>query len=243
MELSTIAFVYFAFLTASFLKGVTGLGFASICLPMLSFWIDPKVAIPVVMIPSLASNVLVLSQAGGVKKAVRRFWPVYACTLPGLFLGVTLLYHLDGATSRKALGVILMAYSLWAILSRGMTIRRRAEALPSGPVGLCSGVVAGLTGSLMVPFLPYMLSLRLERDEFVSAINLAFTLASFSTLLLLQRYGMLDAQNAVISLCGVAIVAAGVFLGGKVRRLLHGERYKRIVLCFLLAAGVSLLLR
>ena len=49
---------------AAFLKGITGLGFSTICLGMLANIIPLPVAIPMVIIPSLSSNVIVMVQAG-----------------------------------------------------------------------------------------------------------------------------------------------------------------------------------
>ena len=57
------------------------------------------------------------------------------------------------------------------------------------PVGLVNGIFTGLTGSQMMPLLPYMLALRLDTNRFVQANNIAVTLASaFLATALLARF-------------------------------------------------------
>ena len=76
------------FLFAASLKGITGLGFSTLCLPLLSGFMELRLAIPSLLLPSLASNLIVMYQAGGFRRAVRRFWPMYLAALPGLAAGV-----------------------------------------------------------------------------------------------------------------------------------------------------------
>jgi uncharacterized membrane protein YfcA len=49
---------------ASMLKGAIGFGFPLVAVPLLSTIIGPRVAIPVVAIPTLLSNFLVIRRGG-----------------------------------------------------------------------------------------------------------------------------------------------------------------------------------
>lgn len=64
MEAYSFLFICCAFFTASFLKGLTGLGFSTICVAILAVFIDLKLAVPLVFIPSLSSDILVMIDAG-----------------------------------------------------------------------------------------------------------------------------------------------------------------------------------
>jgi len=111
MSADDIPYVFLAFLVAAFLKVITGLGFATICLPILSLFLDPRIGIPFVIFPSLMSNVLVMGRVRDLDQALSRFWPLYLFTIPGLFVGVELLRQVDNIVSRTSLHLILVLFS------------------------------------------------------------------------------------------------------------------------------------
>lgn len=77
MDFVTIVQAFIAFFIASFLKGLTGLGFSTLCLGFLVVFLDLKLAIPLVVLPSLSSNIMVMVEAGRFLEALKRFWPLY----------------------------------------------------------------------------------------------------------------------------------------------------------------------
>lgn len=241
MDIELVTLVMSAFFAASFLKGVTGLGFSTICLPILSFYIEPGVAISLVIIPSLLSNFIVMRQSGRFTQTLKRFWKVYLSALPGLFIGVYLLSSLESAVSRTVLGVVLTLYSVGALFNSGNNnLSDRLASLLLVPVGLITGLINGLTGSQIMPVLPYMLSLKLDKDTFVQAVNQSFTFSSLVMLLLLSKYEFITTSSLVISISGAIFVFLGVWAGGYVRDFLPIKMYKQIVLIMLLVTGVIL---
>ncbi|MEM7428428.1 MAG: sulfite exporter TauE/SafE family protein, partial [Pseudomonadota bacterium] len=83
MDASLIALAVFGFVFAGFIKGLTGLGFSSTALPFLVLALGLKTAIPLVLLPSLATNTAVMIDAGYFRETLRRFWPMYLMTLAG----------------------------------------------------------------------------------------------------------------------------------------------------------------
>ncbi len=243
MAIQTAAYVFLAFFVAAFLKGITGLGFSTICLPILSTFIDLKAAIPLVIVPSLSSNILVMAQAGRFKEALQRFWPLYLSAIPGLILGVSVLSSVKSSWSRAILGAILFIFALWSWRNQAYTLPPQTERRWSGPVGLITGVVNGITGSQVMPVLPFLLALQLHRDLFVQAINLSFTLSSLVMLVLLSRFGILSWDILGVATAGIVPVALGIYLGGKLRQRLPDEAFRKVVLVFLLVIGLSLMIR
>ena len=231
-----------AFISA-FLKGITGLGFSTICLGLLASVIDLKLAIPAVLVPSLSSNLLVMLEAGHFRATVCRFWPLYLAALPALMAGLSLLVSVDGTSARRALGVVLFVYGVWALANAEFSLERRTERWLNVPVGLVTGFVNGLTGSQVMPVLPYLLSLQLEKNVFVQAINISFTLSSLVMLAGLAVVGLLDLPLLGASALGVVPVALGIALGGRVRRRLAEATFRKVVLVLLVCLGLNLILR
>ena len=230
-----------AFFLAAFVKGTTGLGFSTVCVPILALVFGVPATLPLVLIPSLASNALVMRQAGHFVETVRRFWLLYLTTLPGIGLGLWLLVRVDGDVAAAVLGGVLIAYAGYALMRPGLRVPGRAER-PLGPaVGFLTGTVNGLTGSQVMPVLPYLMGLGLDPQRFVQAINISFTLSSLVMIAGLSGIGLMTPQVALLSAVGLVPVFLGVTVGARVRRLLSPEAFRRVVLGLLAVLGLILM--
>lgn len=151
MDWVDYAFILIAYVAAGSIKGLTGIGFSTSCLPIMALRLDLSVAIPLVIVPSVASNIVVMVQAGRFREAVRRFWPLYVASIPGLIIGLTLLVSIDVEVPKAILGLVLVSYSLWALRNKPFSLSVEWERTLKIPAGFCTGFVNGLTGSQVMP--------------------------------------------------------------------------------------------
>ncbi|NIU87484.1 MAG: TSUP family transporter [Nitrosopumilaceae archaeon] len=100
------------FFIAAFIKGLTGLGFVSTCIPVIPMFVKLGEAIPIVVLKSIASNLMTIYQTGGLRQSVRRFWLLYISAFPGIYLGVMLLNAVGNYAAKLVLGIISIAYSI-----------------------------------------------------------------------------------------------------------------------------------
>lgn len=243
MEVHTIILILGVFLISSFLKGLTGLGFSTVCLGFLATFIDIKLAIPLVFLPSLTSNLMVMIQAGRFVEAVKRFWPLYVSALPGLILGILFLTQSRSEAPEAVLGAVLLIYGVWGIKAGVLPLSNRREKQLMLPVGLASGLVNGATGSQIMPIMPYLLSLKMDKNLFVQTINCAFTFNTLVMMVWLGNIGVLTMPVAYLSAVGILPVALGIFLGGLIRKSVSEARYRKIVFVMLIALGVNLAIK
>lgn len=239
MEPLIIAFVLATFLFSAFLKGTAGLGFATTCLGIMASYLDLKAAIPLVIIPSLMSNILVMIEAGDFLRVLKLFRVMLAATIPGLLLGLWILSDAHSDIPRGVLGFAMVLYGLWGLW--GKTIRIGHNPLIATCTGFVTGVVNGLTGSQIMPVLPYLMSLPITKDELVQAINTSFTFSSIIMLVGMGKFGLLSADLVVLSVAGIIPVGLGIWAGGKVRRRLPEEVFRRVVLVLLCLLGLGLM--
>lgn len=229
------------FFFASFLKGAAGLGFATSCLGIMASYLDMRVAIPLVVLPSLLANAVVMVDAGGFAPIFRRFWVLYLSAVPGLLLGLWVLGGGDTLLPRTVLGICMAAYGAWGLWGGRIGFGRSRPVMAA--VGMSTGLINGLTGSQIMPILPYLISLDITKDELVQAINTSFTFASLIMLVGLGRIGLFSGEVAWLSFIGVVPVGAGIWLGGRVRRLLPEAVFRKLVLALVALLGVSLAVR
>lgn len=243
MDPNLLAIACAAFFFAAFSKGITGMGFATTCLPILALTIGLEIALPLVLVPSVASNIIVQIEAGHFRESLRRFWPMLVAAMIGVVIGLALLTWMETRLAAAALGGVLVVYGLFALRTPNLTLPPHLEK-PLGPVtGLLTGIVNGLTGSQLMPVLPYLMALRLDRERFVQAINCSFTLSSLVMAAGLSKIGLMNVETTLVSALGVVPVWIGLKLGGKVRQRLSPELFRKLVIYMLMVSGVLLLAR
>ena len=239
-QIAIILAVYFGAATS---KGVTGLGFSTTCLPFLALTVGLKEALPLLIIPSVASNLIVQVGAGRLSETLRRFWPMLLATLPGLILGLWMLGSVDGGTAGAVLGGVLVT---WCAFSFARPDIRLPEALerPLAPIsGFLTGLFNGITGSQVMPSMPFLMALHLERNLFIQAINCSFTMSSIVMMIGLSRLGLVPMAAIWIGIAGIAVVFVGVRLGERIRERLDAEQFRLAVLGMLAVLGLSLVVR
>lgn len=243
MDPSLLTIACAAFFFAAFSKGITGMGFATTCLPILALTMGLEVALPLVLVPSVASNIIVQIEVGHFRESIRRFWPLIISGMVGVVIGLMLLTWMETRLAAAVLGVVLIVYGLFALKTPNLKMAPRFEK-PLAPVtGFITGIINGLTGSQLMPVLPYLMALHLDRERFVQAINCSFTSSSIVMAIGLSKIGLMNVETALVSAIGVIPVWIGLKLGGKIRRRLSPELFRKLVIYMLMVSGVLLLAR
>jgi len=232
--------IFGAYLVAGFVKGTTGLGFSTTALPLLVLVFGLEASLPLVIIPSITSNLIVMRSAGHVREMLSRCWPLCAGAVPGLVLGLTLLTTLSPTHATTGLGVVLVLYCTFALGRPNLHLPMRLAKPLFVPVGLVNGLLNGLTGSQVMPVVPFLMALQLTPDRFIQASNIFFTTSSLVMATGLATIGFFPPMTATISVAGLLPVFLGVHMGTGVRGLLSASTFRTAVLLVLIAAGASL---
>ena len=238
-----ITVVSSGFLVAGLVKGATGLGYSTSALPVITLGAGLHTAMPLVLFPSIASNVTVMVGAGHFRTTLRRFLLLYLALLPGLGLGLALVPTTDQDVAASVLGLVIIVYCAFAFWQPPLRLTERQERAMQSPVGLLSGLISGFTGSQIIPLVPFMLSLRLEAERFAQAVNIGFTLFSLVMVFGLGRVGLLNRSTFLISVAGIIPAILGSWLGGILRRRLPEARFRLLVLSVLMVLGAILVSR
>ena len=243
MDTFSISVATFGFFFAGFIKGLTGLGFSSTCLPFLVLALGLKTAIPLILLPSLATNTAVIVDAGHAGETLRRFWPMYLMTLLGLRLGLYFLVSFDEAGLVAALGVVLILYGAYALAKPELRLPAHLEKPLAIPSGFLTGVINGCTGCQLVPSMPFLMALQLDPNRFLQAINISFSLSSLMVAAGLAKFGLLTWKIAGLSLLSFVPVFSGVWIGSRLRKRLSVAGFRVAALAVMMLLGALLLMR
>ncbi|MEM7731858.1 MAG: sulfite exporter TauE/SafE family protein [Pseudomonadota bacterium] len=242
LSLLQVAAIFATYVFAATAKGITGLGFSTTCLPILALFIGLKEALPLVVIPSIWSNLIVMRQAGHFVETVRRFWPMLLALLPGLALGLWVLSGIDGPQAGAVLGVMLLLWCAFSAATPNLGLPAHLER-PLAPLsGVLTGFINGLTGSQVMPAVPFLMMLRLERSLFIQAINCSFTLSSVVMAMGLGKLGLFSLSDILVSALGACLVIFGIRMGEAVRHRLSERWFRNAVLGMLAIMGLGLIL-
>lgn len=224
-----------AIFSAAFVQVIAGFGFALLCMPIMTL------AVPVAQAVVVSTLLGVLAtgwqswhlRADAVLPLVRR---ISVAAYLGMPLGLVILNVVDDRALKMALGfAVLIATGL---LARRINLTHVGSHMDYG-AGFLSGVL-NTSLSTNGPPLVFLLQARhLEAHQFRATISAAFALSSIGGLTLFVADGKITRDGLIASAIALPAWGLGQLLGWPVRRHVHGERFRRLVLVLLLAAGVT----
>jgi hypothetical protein len=103
--------------------------------------------------------------------------------------------------------------------------------------------MTGATGVFVIPAVPYLGSLGLERDDLVQALGLSFTISTIALAAGLLWHGTLPPGTGGASLLAVFPALIGMVAGGWLRTRVSPETFRRGFFVGLLALGGELVWR
>lgn len=230
------------FVLAGFIKGVIGLGLPTVSMGLLGLLMPPAQAAALIVVPSLVTNLWQLAAGPKLGPLIRRLWTLFLAICAGTWAGAGLLSG-DTRAATIGLGVALMLYAIAGLTSAEFVVPKRAEPWLSPLMGFATGFTGAATGVFVLPAVPYFQALGLEKDEFVQALGLSFTVSTLALAVDLTRTGALVPSVAGASLAALAPALAGMALGGSVRAKVQPDVFRRWLLLGLLGLGAYLALR
>lgn len=238
---SSLLLIVAIFVLAGFVKGVVGLGLPTVSIALLSVIMMPAQAAALLIVPAFVTNVW---QAFGRRALVqlRRLGVMLSTMVVGTLLGGWLLPIDNSGRASMALGVMLILYALVGLLLPRFSVSRRQEFWLSAPVGFITGIVTAMTGVLVIPVVPYLQALDLDRDDLVQALGITFTVSTVALAAVLIGQHQLSAGLAGPSLAALVAAVAGMVAGQEVRKRIDPAQFRIWFFIALLALGAHLLL-
>lgn len=235
-----IAVACFAFVIAGIAKGALGMGLPPIAIGLMTLAIPLEVALTLMVLPTMFTNIWQAIYGTGFKTLAYRFWPLTVTAMAALLLVAATFGSLGSPHAAGWVGVILVVYAVLALAAWRPRVSRAAERWANPLVGLASGAVAGFTGVAAVPFLPYMQSLDIDRHDLVQALGIQFLFIIGALTLALAWQGAFTLGNSIGGIVAIAPTMAGVWLGQKIRHALSPEMFRRIFLIGMLLVGLHM---
>jgi uncharacterized membrane protein YfcA len=237
---SMLVLIAAVFLLAGFIKGVIGLGLPTVSMGLLAVTMPPGQAIAIVIVPAIVTNIWQTFGGPYLRDIMRRLWPLMLGTVAGIWLNAGLLTGPYAPYGTVVLGTLLVIYAILGLSKLNFKVARRDEKWIGGIVGLITGVVSAATGVQVIPSMPYMQAIGMEKDELVQALGVFFTVATIALAFNLTTTGLLTAATALPGAIAMAASFAGMFIGQAVRNRMQPEMFRRWFLIAMIFLGIYL---
>jgi uncharacterized membrane protein YfcA len=241
--LSLAPMLFGIFLLAGMVKGLLGLGLPTVAMGLLGLAMPPVQAAALLLVPSLVTNVWQLLAGPRFAALIRRLWPMMLAILVGTLAGSGIIAGAVASAASMGLGIALALYGLVGLLKPQIRIPPAVEPWAGPLVGAVTGLVTGATGVFVIPAVPYLGSLGLDRDDLVQALGLSFTVSTFALAAGLALHGALPLATSGTSLLAVLPALIGMWLGGWLRLRVRPETFRHAFFIGLLILGGKLIWR
>lgn len=237
---TVIVMIMATFLLAGFVKGVIGLGLPTVAMGLLGLAMLPAQAAALLIVPSLVTNVWQLLAGGNFMRLLTRLWGMLAGIAIGTVCGAGMLAADVGGKAAIGLGVALVIYALIGLTAIRFSMAPRNEKWWSLPIGLVTGLITAATGVFVIPAVPYLQALNLEKEELIQALGLSFTVSTIALAVALSSTGGIGGDLVGASFLALVPALAGMFIGQWARMKLSASLFRRCFFGGLLLLGLHL---
>lgn len=231
------------FLLAGIIKGVIGLGLPTIAMGLLSTTMEPAIAASILIIPSLVTNIWQLLIGPQFIALIKRLWGLMVGIIVGTLWSFLPSLTENSGWTQPALGCVLVLYGIWGLLAKKMPSSGKSERWLSPVVGYLTGVITAATGVFVIPAVPYLQTLKLNKDELIQALGLAFTVSTLALAIKLWNSGQQEYIDYGLSFIALLPALVGMYLGQYLRKIMNEGVFRRCFFSGLVLLGMYMAIK
>jgi hypothetical protein len=231
------------FVVAGMVKGITGMGLPTVAMGVLGTLMLPAEAATLLLLPSLVTNVWQLFAGPDVRALAKRFSLMMAGIVAGTVAAASLIAGGGGVWAVAGLGAALTLYGVCGLFAWRFPVAPRHERWLSPAIGALTGAITGATGVFVMPAVPYLQGLALDKEDLVQALGLSFTVSTIALAIGLAREHAFAAGDLGASLLAVVPALIGMGIGQRIRGRISPVAFRRGFFICLLALGIQLMAR
>jgi uncharacterized membrane protein YfcA len=237
----TIIAILIAFALGGILKGATGAGAPIITIPVIAAFYDVRVAVIIMVIPNLLTNIGQLYQFR--KTILPSFFTVSFALGGGIgaFIGTILLANLSIKILTLSVAFIVLVYIfLKLIVPSWKLIYKKATKLVF-IMGAAGGVLQGTAGLSAPISITFLNAMKLERNQFIPTISVYFGVMSIFQMPTLYYYDFLNFEIIIASLISTIVLLCFMPIGSWIAKSVSKENFDKITLILLAFIAIRII--
>ena len=233
-----LSFIVVVFLLAGMVKGMIGLGLPAVSMGLLTMLISPYQAAALLIVPSMVTNIWQLFAEGQVLRVLARFWTLLLGIIVGSIWSIFPRLGQSEFHSEALLGAMLLLYGLYGLVAKQIPNLSRYAWILSPLIGYLGGALTVATGVVVIPVVPYLQSLHLQRDDLVQSLGLAFTVSTMCLAIFLQQNPVAHLEiDYLWSVMALIPALLGMWLGTRIRYKIAEQKFRKVFFCGLITLG------
>ena len=242
LPLLTVVYILFTYFLGGITQGILGVGLITVVISLLSFVIDVKETIALVIIPTIITSFFQMINGNNLKDIIKdtRYFLVFSTLIivPGVFL----LKVLESDLILIFIAILLFMNSSLSLSNRVVAIPNHQNSIIQVSAGSLNGFIIGLTSIYTMPFVFLLQSLKYNKEKTVQFMGLAFLLYSSMQFISFSYSKLISINTIVPSLIVTLPVIIGFLLGKKIRSFISEKLFKKLFyLMLLLMSGIILI--
>lgn len=239
MDPATLGVLLVSFV-ATLIRSAFGFGEALIAVPLLALFLPLTVAAPVAVLLSITIAAVVVVQ-DWEKIHLRSTGWLVGFTLLGIPLGLLLLTRVHQDAVKAVLGVLLLAFSGYALFGGAPPKLRRDSRRWLAGCGFCAGVLGGAYGFNGPPLIIYGTMRQWTPQHFRATLQGYFLPASLLGMTGYYFAGLWLPMVTHFYLISLPVVLPTIFLGRWLNHRMRGDTFLNYIHVGLICFGLTLL--
>ena len=229
------------FFVAGTVKGSIGMGLPIVSITLLSFYASPRLAMTLIIVPTLATNFLqYYRSADRVDMVLSNKYllvSLFVCT----FIFSYFSFSLEQKTLSFLLGLMIFIFIIYRWTGFSLSFGLGFDKIIQVVSGAIIGTAAGFT-HVWAPTIAVLLLIRkANKDQFVGLTGLYIFVGSFGLFSTHYFFELLDSQNSILSTLMIFPSVFGFLIGEKIRSFISEKLFETFLMIFLLFASINLL--
>ena len=227
------------FLLAGTVKGFLGIGLPAAAMALLTLFLPPTEAIPLLWLPIVATNFLQFQRTPDKARIAREYWLFAVLIAASIFATAMFIASYPTALLTVTIGVAMVVFSLNLLL--GIKLNIGPGKVWHLVFGLISGVLGGMSSIWSPPVAMYLVARNVPKEVFIGATGFLFLAGSVPLGLGQVVAGILTVPVLLKSLIGLGVVLVGYQIGEFLRHRVSQRYFRTAVLVAFLLMGLRLI--
>lgn len=230
---------------AGFIKGIVGFAMPLIMVSALSSFLDPKLALGLMILPVVASNTLQTfrSGIGPALDAIRDFRRYLLVVCIAIFAAAQLVTIIPTTAFYLVLGIPVVTLCLIQLAGWRPIIAPQHRHRAEWGIGLISGMLGGLAGTWGPTTVLFLMAIDTPRARQMVVQGVIYGAGAYALFFAHLNSGILNAKTAPLSLLLIVPAFLGMWAGFQLQDRMDANNFRRITLVVLIVMGLNMIRR
>ena len=241
-SLFILTYIFIVYLFCGVIKGTIGFGMPTVSISLLVFFIDIKIIIALILIPTIVVNIYQLSRGGNLIKILKetKFFLLFSTMF--IFPGTYLLNIINSKYIILFIAFVLFINSLLFLSNKTYILPKYKSPFTQSIIGAINGVIIGMTSIYTMPLIFLLQSFKYNKNTTVQFLGIAFFLYPIVQMLSFANFNLISLEIIKTSLILLIPIFFGLYIGQKIRRRISETLFQKFFYCMLLAMSFVIII-